>query len=372
MGPITVQRASSYGHRCGGRFPWDAAVGLTPKRLTPGAERAASLAGLLTDRFDEAATKVLPELSGLHLSETTVRRTTEAAGQRLGTLLGQGQVLGGPTSWNWHRDADGRTWAYISVDATGVRQQAKGGGPAEGRMPYGGMVFNPVPELPDGSPHAPTKNAEMQAHYVAGLYSLDELSEVMRRQGHPVGMDRAERWIGLTDGGNGLESFVRRSVPRVDVVILDFWHVSDALGKLARTWHPQDDEKAQQQKGASCHVLKHDGGGVLIAPLETQPVPERGPFRAMYDEVLGYLRNHVARMDYPTYLAKGWSIGSGAVESACKTVVGQRLKLAGMRWREPGTDSVCHLRALYRSERSQWSLFWERKARLLNKRSTNK
>ena len=31
--------------------------------------------------------------------------------------------------------------------------------------------------------------------------------------------------------------------------------------------------------------------------------------------------------------SNGWMIGSGAVESACKTVVGQRLKQAGMRWR---------------------------------------
>lgn len=69
-------------------------VGLTPKRLTPGAERAASLAGLLTDSFAEAATQVLPELAGLHLSESTVQRTTEAAGERLGEVLDQGQGQG--------------------------------------------------------------------------------------------------------------------------------------------------------------------------------------------------------------------------------------------------------------------------------------
>src|SRR5207253_6896958 len=50
----------------------------------------------------------------------------------------------------------------------------------------------------------------------------------------------------------------------------------------------------------------------------------------------------------------------GAVESACKTVVGQRLKLAGMRWREHGTDTVCHLRALFKSESGQWQAFWRR------------
>ena len=108
--------------------------------------------------------------------------------------------------------------------------------------------------------------------------------------------------------------------------------------------------------------LKRRRGAAVIARLEAMELPERRPLlRAKHAEVLGYLRNNVSRMDYPTYLAKGWLIGSGAVESACKTVVAQRLKLAGMRWREPGTDAVCHLRALYKSERSQWELFWRRK-----------
>jgi hypothetical protein len=41
-------------------------------------------------------------------------------------------------------------------------------------------------------------------------------------------------------------------------------------------------------------------------------------------------------------------------------VVGQRLKLAGMRWGEDGAHAVCHLRALYRSEKGQWDAFWNR------------
>ena len=38
------------------------------------------------------------------------------------------------------------------------------------------------------------------------------------------------------------------------------------------------------------------------------------------EEVAGYFANQEHRMDYPTYVAKGWQIGSGPVESACKTV----------------------------------------------------
>jgi hypothetical protein len=46
------------------------------------------------------------------------------------------------------------------------------------------------------------------------------------------------------------------------------------------------------------------------------------------------------------------------VESACEQVVGQRLKGSGMRWGEAGADAGCHLRALFRSEASQWDVFW--------------
>jgi hypothetical protein len=81
---------------------------------------------------------------------------------------------------------------------------------------------------------------------------------------------------------------------------------------------------------------------------------------AVRQEVITYFRNQAHRMDYPTYEANGWFIGSGAMESACKTVVGQRLKGSGMRWSEKGAHAVCHVRALYRSEHSQWIDFWRR------------
>jgi hypothetical protein len=37
-------------------------------------------------------------------------------------------------------------------------------------------------------------------------------------------------------------------------------------------------------------------------------------------------------------------VGSGAVEAGCKAVIGQRLKLSGMRWSLPGADAIIALR----------------------------
>jgi hypothetical protein len=336
--------------------------------LTPAAEELVSLAGTTGESFAEAANKLLPKMASLRVSESTVQRTSETAGGRLAQLFQDKKTLGGPTPWTWHKDARGVTCAYVSIDATGVRQQAPDGGAAEGRMPYVTMVFNPVPDLPADHPHRPPRSATMQARYVAGLYDLDDLGPIMRRQASQVGMARAKHWIGLSDGGHGLEEFLRTNFPGPIggpelTVILDFWHASDSLGKLAKALQPGDDTARQALLTTWCHTMKHEGGRHLVAELEKLPLPScKSAVQAQYDETLGYLRNNRHRMDYPTYVANGWSIGSGAVESACKTVVGQRLKLAGMRWRKRGTNEICHLRALYRSEPRQWELFWSRKA----------
>ena len=71
-------------------------------------------------------------------------------------------------------------------------------------------------------------------------------------------------------------------------------------------------------------------------------------------QLLGYLRNNQHRMDYPTDISRGWQIGSGMVEAAWKTVVCQRLKESGMRWREHGTTALSQLRALDKSEPKLW------------------
>src|SRR6202030_2970181 len=92
------------------------------------------------------------------------------------------------------------------------------------------------------SPYQPPAKAVMQARYLSGLYELDELGLQLRKQAGQVGMDRAEVWIGLTDGGNGLEEFVRKNFSRDPVLILDFWHAADSLTELAKALHPDDEE----------------------------------------------------------------------------------------------------------------------------------
>ena len=84
------------------------------------------------------------------------------------TLQGQGITFGPDVPWSWHRDAKGRRVAYVTLDASGTRQQGPGARRAEGRMAYVGGVYNPPPPawLRPGGPAPP-----VQARYVSGLYA---------------------------------------------------------------------------------------------------------------------------------------------------------------------------------------------------------
>jgi hypothetical protein len=202
---------------------------------------------------------------------------------------------------------------------------------------------------------------------LAGLYDLDELGLQWRRRAAQVGMEQAERWVALTDGGNGLEEFIRHNFGRPEVVlILDFGHAAGHGAELAKAPFGEGSKGAVARAGQwchqlKCHQLKHEGGAALVAPLEGRGLKGgSAEAAAHWEKELGYFRGNVPRMDYPTYRAAGWQIGSGPVESACKVVVGGRLKGGGMRWGEDGADAVCHLRALFKSAGDGWEAFWRR------------
>src|SRR5690606_16787789 len=65
--------------------------------------------------------------------------------------------------------------------------------------------------------------------------------------------------------------------------------------------------------------------------------------RRAIEALMTYLENQADRLAYDRFRAKGFKIGSGEVESACKHAVGLRIKRGGMRWSEAGMQAVVSL-----------------------------
>jgi hypothetical protein len=352
LGQITVRFAYYHCATCGqGHQPWCGKLRLGKRALTPAAEEISSLAGVLGS-FADGAERVLRKMSGLRVSESTIQRTTEAAGQRVAAQLEGGKSLGPTEAWTWQKDAMGRRCAYVSLDATGVRQQGPGGTRVDGKMAYVAMVYNARSE------HDSTRPPARQVRYLSGFYDFQTLGRQLHHEALEVGWGAAEQQIALSDGGNGLEDFFRTYFPKAEC-ILDFWHAKEHLVELAKAIYPTDEAARQGWLDDACGRLQHEGGESVRRWLEGLDLGSAAAeTREVHRQQTQYFRNHEHRMDYPRYVRNGWQIGSGPVESACKTVVGNRLKGGGMRWGKPGADAVCHLRALYLSQTTCWESFW--------------
>jgi hypothetical protein len=70
-------------------------------------------------------------------------------------------------------------------------------------------------------------------------------------------------------------------------------------------------------------------------------------------KVIEYYSSNINRMKYAHYKTIGKGIiGSGAIESAHKTVIQCRMKLSGQRWSNDGAEKMLNLRTIKMND--QW------------------
>ena len=135
------------------------------------------------------------------------------------------------------------------------------------------------------------------------------------------------------------------------IEVADFYHVAEhlnaALGAAYGATSPQC--KAQFEKLR--HILREDLDGAEKVIRALVHLRDRHPRRKKIATELKYFRTNRGRMNYAELKAKNLPIGSGVVEAACKTLVTQRMKRSGMRWREDGGQAILTFRSLAQSER---------------------
>lgn len=287
---------------------------------------------------------MLRRFSGLRLSAATVRTATEDAGRRLAGRQQGGDVVCPPRAPAWDFRLEGRaeTAAFVGLDAFSVPRQQSGGGPAESRMLYAAVLYTPD---------------KSRSHYLVD-FDLDRLGGQLRRAAARLGLGRADQLVAITDAGNGLEAALRRHFRDDLPCVLDWYHAGEHLHEYAKVLHAGDTAAAAAWAKAVKDILWEQGGTALLAYLRGLAEPAEPATAEAWRQLLGYFTHNEHRTDYPAYRGRGWDVGSGPVEAACK-VVGARLKGSGMRWLEAGAAEVAPLRALYQSDPAAWDALWD-------------
>ncbi len=166
--------------------------------------------------------------------------------------------------------------------------------------------------------------------------------------------------VKLADGAHDNWSFLVELAPQAvsSEQLVDFYHAAEQLKAATDTAYGEHDERGRTQYEKYRHVLRHEQGGVELVIRRLRYLGRKHPRRKRIQEVLGYFRRNRKRMDYAGAAARGLPIGSGVMEAACKTLVTERMKRSGMRWREAGGQAILTLRGWVQSDRfdAAWSL----------------
>lgn len=170
------------------------------------------------------------------------------------------------------------------------------------------------------------------------------------------GYHRARKVIILTDGAVWLKKMKDEYFPDA-LHILDWYHAIDHLWTTAHILFGEDNHEACEKWVVPLKDLLWEGKiRELIKYLSEEGLKSKTHQTALF-QLRGYFVSNEDCMRYHEYRKKGYFIGSGAVESANKYIVADRMKRSGMRWSMQHANALIWLRCKYYE--NLWDEFWE-------------
>ena len=339
LGPVTYRRAR---YRTGASstslMPVDESLGLVNDYLTrPAAQLGLMMMGHCTAREAE---EFFEKVGGMTPSVSTLQRLTVTMQERW-ERLGSEALVGIGEAEDIPQDA---VTVSVSLDGVMVALRAGEDGRAEAcwrEAACGTVSFHDA------------EGERLKTIYLGRMPESGKLTLKAQLASEVAHIRRLRPELGIVavaDGATDNWTFLEGLEPETEVI--DFWHACEHLRvaaehAVAAHWF----EKYRE-------ILRHDPRGVAkviraLCHLRDRAAPADRP---ELERELAFFRKHRHRMRYHALKEAGIAIGSGVVEAANKTLVAQRMKRSGMRWRIVGGQAVLTFRALLKSGRfeSAW------------------
>jgi len=287
---------------------------------------------LASESVFEGVATILHDLLRINISAKQVQRVSEYYGQKLEELEENYQestlevpLVASETS---------AEPVYVTMDGSMVYTREE-----EWKEMKVGRIYSENSRIPIQKDRTIVMDSIYTCTFGNNKEFLKKLDPYIEPYKHKVFIADGAKWI-----WNWVETFYGLSVQ-----ILDFYHAVEKLSAYA-TLAYKDAGERRQWLDVQKQRLKSDEVEKVIEDLKNTTTKTTETNKALND-VIRYYENNIDRMKYGTFIAKGYLIGSGAIESAHRNVIQQRLKLSGQRWSIVGAQNIANLRAYKKSNR---------------------
>ncbi|MGA8163520.1 MAG: ISKra4 family transposase [Waddliaceae bacterium] len=151
--------------------------------------------------------------------------------------------------------------------------------------------------------------------------------------------------VAIVDGEHKLRQLMKKYLPWF-LIIIDIYHVMEYLWKGAHVFYREGSPEAASWITDKLNKLLLGKVKEVIAEFKELLETVSGERKERLRKVITYLENGKNYMRYDIYLKRGYPIGSGVVEGACKNLVKDRMEQCGMRWTIAGAEAVLAMRSI--------------------------
>jgi hypothetical protein len=338
FGWITIKRAYYHCPSCGESLcPYDEASGLGSEQISPGLAKVCCLLAV-DDSFEQSSRKI-EAIAGQKVSDNTIERVVYQVGsvrqrqqdQQLQSFFDDKQI---PESQSEPERL------YVAVDGVTVHET------------------DSWHECKIGTVYFEDERKRRQSCYVGRFDNSETFGWHVWLTACMCGLRQAQEIIYLGDGAPWIRTEHYRHFGRATFII-DWYHASKYVWDCGKKLFGEGTKATEQWVGKHLDLLWDGRTKKLLDDLKEQRKRYRSAKREAIDTLIGYISTNEEQMRYDLFRAKGYDIGSGAVEGACKNVVGKRLKQSGMIWTRLGSSSVLALRVSWLN--GEWEQLWQKK-----------
>ena len=187
---------------------------------------------------------------------------------------------------------------------------------------------------------------------VSTLGDAVELGQRLHWEALRAGLGRARNLEVLADGSAWIWN-LKQQRWKSAVEVLDFYHGGEHVWELGRSL--KGEEQAKEWVEPLLHQLRHGKEKKALRMIAALPVPKGEAGQAVRAQQ-HYFAGQQHRMNYQQIARRGWPIGSGAVESACRQRQ-FRFKRPGQFWRTKGLANLCALEEARHNH--HWEELWQ-------------
>jgi hypothetical protein len=321
------------------------------QKLTPGFVEKLGFTVTATGSYEEAA-QVVEKWSGA-VTDSTLHRLVQRAGEQA-----QAQRLeraAEPPKERQPKRADSQL-AVLMVDGWQVRHRGEGWGrkrTAKPRVEWHEMKTGVFYLQEQAAQTEGGRGLIADKVVVSVVGEPAELGQRLHWEALRGGLGRAREQLFLGDGAAWIWNLKQDRWNKA-VGLLDFFHASQHLWEVGRNVQGEEKSRLVPWVEERLHKLRHGKEKKVLSEL-ARLKKKRGKTGKVLAREQNYFANHATRMNYREVARRGWPIGSGAVESACKQKQ-CRFKRPGQFWTAKGLGNLIALDEARRNH--HWNELW--------------